>query len=368
MTTIFDPLQLGELTLPNRILMAPLTRSRATGRVPNALMARYYAQRAGAGAGLIFTEATSVTPMGVGYADTPGIWNDEQIRGWAEVTRAVHEAGGRIVLQLWHVGRISHPIFLDGQQPVGPGAIAAQGHVSSVRPKVPYPVPRALEIDELPGIVESYRQGAANAKAAGFDGVLVHGANGYLLDQFLQSSANRRSDAYGGSIENRARLLLEVSDAVIDVWGAGRVGVHFAPRGDGGVGGYVDHGMGDEDLRETFLYVARELKQRGVAYLSTREKEGPDSLAPAIKQAFGGPLIANEAFTRDSADAWLAQGKADAVMWGNLFIANPDLPARLREDGPYNAVRREHLYEGGPVGYVDYPTLAEAGAGVEIAG
>ncbi|MEX3628565.1 MAG: alkene reductase [Burkholderia sp.] len=366
MTTLFDPLQLGELTLPNRILMAPLTRSRASGRVPNALMARYYAQRASAG--LIFTEATSVTPMGVGYADTPGIWNDEQIRDWAEVTRAVHQAGGRIVLQLWHVGRISHPSFLDGQQPVGPSAIAAQGHVSRVRPKVPYPVPRALELDELPGIVESYRQGAANAKAAGFDGVLVHGANGYLLDQFLQSSANQRGDAYGGSIENRARLLLEVTDAVIGVWGAGRVGVHFAPRGDGGVGGYVDHGMGDEDLRETFLHVARELRQRGMAYLSTREKDGPDSLAPQIKQAFGGPLIANEAFTRDSADAWLAQGKADAVMWGNLFIANPDLPARLREDGPYNAVRREHLYDGGPVGYVDYPTLAEAGAGVEIAG
>ena len=221
MTTIFDPIKLGDLELPNRIIMAPLTRCRASeGRVPNALMAEYYVQRASAG--LILSEATSVTPMGVGYPDTPGIWADDQVRGWTNITRAVHAAGGRIALQLWHVGRISHPMYLNGETPVAPSAIAAKGHVSLVRPKVDFPTPRALETAEIADIVEAYRTGAENAKAAGFDGVEIHGANGYLLDQFLQSSTNKRTDQYGGSIENRARLLLEVTDAAIEVWGAGR--------------------------------------------------------------------------------------------------------------------------------------------------
>ena len=217
MTTLFDPVQLGELSLPNRIIMSPLTRCRASeGRVPNALMTEYYSQRATAG--LIISEATSVTPMGVGYPDTPGIWSDEQVEGWKPVTDAVHKAGGRMVLQLWHVGRISDPLYLNGEQPVAPSAIAAKGHVSLVRPQKAYEVPRALERDEIPGIIEGYRKGAENAKKAGFDGVEVHGANGYLLDQFLQSSTNLRTDDYGGSIENRARLLLEVTDAAISVW------------------------------------------------------------------------------------------------------------------------------------------------------
>ena len=218
MTTLFDPIQMGELSLPNRIIMAPLTRCRASeGRVPNALMAEYYVQRASAG--LIISEATSVTPMGVGYPDTPGIWSDAQVEGWKLVTNAVHQAGGRIVLQLWHVGRISDPVYLNGELPVAPSAIAAEGHVSLVRPMKGFEVPRALELDEIPAIVAAYRKGAENAKKAGFDGVEIHGANGYLLDQFLQSSTNLRTDVYGGSIENRARLMLEVTDAVIAVWG-----------------------------------------------------------------------------------------------------------------------------------------------------
>jgi 2,4-dienoyl-CoA reductase-like NADH-dependent reductase (Old Yellow Enzyme family) len=295
--------------------------------VPNELMARYYAERASAG--LIISEATSVTPQGVGYADTPGIWSDEQVEGWKRVTQAVHAAGGRIVLQLWHVGRISDPMFLDGDLPVAPSAIAAGGHVSLVRPERPFVTPRALELDEIPGIVAAYRKGAENAKKAGFDGVEIHGANGYLLDQFLQDSTNRRTDAYGGPIENRARLLLEVVDAAIDVWGAGRVGVHLAPRGDA-------HTMGDSDPAATFGYVARELGRRKIAFIFTRESSTGDQLSPRLKEAFGGPLIANEQFTPDSARQALADGSADAIAWGKLFIANPDLPRRLELGAPLN--------------------------------
>ncbi|MBJ9976829.1 alkene reductase [Pseudomonas sp. S75] len=349
MTTLFDPITLGDLTLPNRIIMAPLTRCRADeGRVPNALMAEYYVQRASAG--LILSEATSVTPMGVGYPDTPGIWSTEQVRGWLNVTQAVHAAGGRIFLQLWHVGRISHPSYLEGELPVAPSAIKPAGHVSLVRPLSDYPTPRALDIEEIADVVDAYRVGAENAKAAGFDGVEIHGANGYLLDQFLQSSTNQRTDAYGGSLENRARLLLEVTDAVVEVWGAGRVGVHLAPRADA-------HDMGDANRGETFTYVARELGRRGIAFLCAREKEADDSLGPQIKQAFGGPYIANERFTKASANAALAAGTADAVAFGVPFIANPDLPARLAADAPLNEAHPETFYGKGPVGYIDYPRL-----------
>ncbi len=349
MTTIFDPIKLGDLELPNRIIMAPLTRCRADeGRVPNALMAEYYVQRASAG--LILSEATSVTPLGVGYPDTPGIWSDEQVRGWTNITKAVHAAGGRISLQLWHVGRISHSIYLNGEEPVAPSAIAAKGHVSLVRPKADYPVPRALETAEIADIVDAYRTGAENAKAAGFDGVEVHGANGYLLDQFLQSSTNHRTDQYGGSVENRARLMLEVTDAVIEVWGAGRVGMHLSPRAD-------LHDMGDENLAETFGYVASELGKRGIAFICSREAQGPDSLGPQLKAAFGGPYIVNERFTTESANAWISEGKADAVAFGVPFIANPDLPARLKAGAPLNDAHPETFYSKGPVGYIDYPTL-----------
>jgi 2,4-dienoyl-CoA reductase-like NADH-dependent reductase (Old Yellow Enzyme family) len=352
MPTLFDPLVVGDLTLPNRIIMAPLTRQRAgQGRVPNALMARYYAERASAG--LILTEATSVTPQGVGYADTPGIWSDEQVAGWKGVTEAVHAAGGRIFLQLWHVGRISDPMFLNGELPVAPSAIAAGGHVSLVRPVRPYVTPRALELDEIREIVAAFRKGAENAKAAGFDGVEVHGANGYLLDQFLQDSTNKRTDAYGGSIENRARLMLEVVDECIAVWGPKRVGVHLAPRCD-------VHTMGDSDPAATFGYVARQLGQRAIAFICARESLGDDRLGPDLKAAFGGVYIANEKFTKDTAQQALDAGDADAVAWGQLFIANPDLPARFAIDAPLNRPNPETYYGTGPVGYVDYPALNAA--------
>lgn len=353
MPSLFDPLTMGELALPNRIVMAPLTRCRASaGRVPNKMMAEYYVQRASAG--IIFSEATSVTPMGVGYPDTPGIWSKEQVEGWKQVTRAVHDAGGRMLLQLWHVGRISHPIYLDGAQPVAPSAIAAQGHVSLLRPKEPFPEPRALALAEIPGIIESYRKGAQNALEAGFDAVELHGANGYLLDQFLQDGTNKRTDAYGGPIENRARLMLEVTDAVISVWGAGRVGMHLAPRGDA-------HSMGDSDRLATFSHVARELGKRKIAFLCAREHAGEGRIGPQLKKAFGGVYIANEAFTLETAERALAAGEADAVAFGKSFIANPDLPERFRRHAPLNTPQPETFYGKGPQGYTDYPFLeAEA--------
>jgi 2,4-dienoyl-CoA reductase-like NADH-dependent reductase (Old Yellow Enzyme family) len=350
MTTLFEPIRIGDLELPNRIFMAPLTRSRAVGegRVPNALMAQYYEQRASAG--LILSEATAVTPQGVGYSNTPGIWSPEQVAGWKQVTERVHAAGGRIFLQLWHVGRISDPIFLNGDLPVAPSAIAAQGHVSLVRPKREYVTPRALDLDEIPGIVAAYRRGAENAKAAGFDGVEIHGANGYLLDQFLQDGSNKRTDAYGGSIANRARLMLEVTDACIEVWGPQRVGMHLAPRGD-------SHSMGDSDPAATFGYVARELGKRGIAFICAREALGPDRLGPQLKKVFGGPYIANEQMTKESAQALLASGEADAVAFGKLFIANPDLPKRFCLDAPLNDPDPNTFYHPTAEGYTDYPAL-----------
>ncbi|OON63347.1 alkene reductase [Massilia sp. KIM] len=350
MTTMFDPIKVGALELPNRIVMAPLTRSRAIGpgRVPNALMAEYYVQRASAG--LILSEATAVTPMGVGYADTPGIWSDEQVAGWKIVTDAVHKAGGRIMLQLWHVGRISDPVFLDGAAPVAPSAIRPAGHVSLVRPKREYATPRALETAEIADIVAAYRKGAENAKKAGFDGVEVHGANGYLLDQFLQDKTNQRTDQYGGSVENRARLMLEVTDACIEVWGADRVGMHLAPRRD-------SHDMGDSNPAETFGYVARELGKRKIAFICAREAIGEDSLRPLLKKEFGGVYIANEKLTRESAEQLISSGEADAVAFGVWFIANPDLPKRLKENAPLNTPRPELFYHAGAEGYTDYPAL-----------
>ncbi|WP_395753012.1 alkene reductase [Prosthecobacter sp.] len=349
MPTLFDSLQLGPLQLPNRIFLAPLTRARAgQQRVPNALMAEYYRQRASAG--LILTEATSVTPMGVGYANTPGIWSQEQVAGWQLVTQAVHEAGGHIFLQLWHVGRISDPMFLDGALPVAPSAIAAAGHVSLVRPEKPFVKPRALELSEIPGIIEAFRKGAENAKLAGFDGVEIHGANGYLLDQFLQSKTNHRTDEYGGSVENRARLMLEVADAVISIWGADRVGMHLAPRGDA-------HDMGDANPLETFSHVARELGRRKIAFIAAREHQAPDSIGPALKKAFGGVYVANEKFTLESGNAILAAGDADAVAFGVPFLANPDLPKRFAQNAALNAPDPSTFYADGAKGYTDYPAL-----------
>ena len=357
MTSLFDPIRLGDLDLPNRVIMAPLTRTRATpdGRVPTPLMAEQYAQRASAG--LIVAEATSVEAMGVGYPRTPGVWSKEQTEGWKQVTRAVHDAGGRISLQLWHVGRISDPELLGGAAPVSASAIAAAGFVSLARPKRAYPVPRALGLEEIPAIVEAFRRGAENAQAAGFDGVEIHGANGYLLDQFLQDGANRREDAYGGPIENRARLHLEVADACISVWGADRVGMHLAPRGD-------SHDMGDSDPAATFGYLARELGRRKLAFLFLREHVGPDRLAPALKKAFGGPVIGNEQYTLEQSVADLEAGTVDAVGFGRMFIANPDLPARLKAGAPLNELNPATLYDPGPEGYTDYPTMEQAGVRV----
>jgi len=350
MPSLFDSLTVGDLHLPNRIIMSPLTRSRAGAeRLPNALMAEYYAQRASAG--LIISEATSVTPMGVGYADTPGVWSAEQVEGWRLTTGAVHAAGGRMLLQLWHVGRISDPSFLGGALPVAPSAIAPDGMVRLVRPQRPYVTPRALESAELPGVVEAFRRGAENAREAGFDGVEIHGANGYLLDQFLQDRSNRRTDEYGGSIENRARLMLEVADAVISVWGARRVGMHLAPRGD-------VQSMGDSNPLATFGYVARELGKRRIAFICARESVGPNRIGPQLKAAFGGVYIANEKFSRETAEEVIARGEADAVAFGTPFLANPDLPRRFALKAPLNEPHPESFYSPGPKGYIDYPALA----------
>ena len=350
MSKLFTPLHVGDLELPNRVVLAPLTRCRSSpGRVPNALMRDYYVQRASAG--LMLTEATAVTPMGVGYPNTPGIWSEAQLEGWKAITAAVHAARGRIFLQLWHVGRISHPFYLDGATPVAPSAIAAAGHVRLLDKTTQYPVPRAIELEEIPGIVEAYRRGAENAKAAGFDGVELHGANGYLPDQFLQDGSNKRTDAYGGSIENRARFMLEVTDAILSVWRPGRVGVHLAPRSD-------THSVSESNPRETFGYVAREFGKRKLAFICTRERLGDDRLSPYLKECFGGALIANEGFTLETANAELERGTADAVAFGKTFISNPDLPKRLQKGAPLNAYNTATFYGGNEVGYTDYPALA----------
>ncbi|MBX3387445.1 MAG: alkene reductase [Phycisphaeraceae bacterium] len=367
--SLLAPLTLGDLRLSNRVVMAPLTRCRADdpagARVPNAMMAEYYAQRSSAG--MILSEATSIDPMGVGYPNTPGVWSEEQVAGWERVTGAVHERGGLILLQLWHVGRISDPVYLNGALPVAPSAVAAEGHVSHISPKKAFVTPRALEREEIPGVVASYRRAAENAERAGFDGVEIHGANGYLLDQFLQTSSNRREDEYGGPVENRARLMLEVTDACVGVWGAGRVGMHLAPRGD-------SHGVGDERPVETFGYVARELGKRGIAFICAREGLEPAGtrIGPELRRAFLGAhpdaaragYIANERFTPGSAQRVIAAGEADAVAFGRLFIANPDLPARIERaartgEEVLNTPNAETFYTAGPVGYVDYPSLAE---------
>ena len=350
MSLLHEPLKVGALTLPNRIIMAPLTRCRAgAGRVPTGLMVEYYTQRASAG--LILSEATSVDPMGVGYPDTPGIWSDEQVGAWTKITKSVHAAGGRMFLQLWHVGRVSDPSLLNGALPVAPSAIAATGHVSHLRPIKPYVTPRALALAEIPRIVAAYRLGAVNALRAGFDGVEVHGANGYLLDQFLQDGTNHRTDEYGGSIVNRARLALEVTDAAISVWGADRVGYHLAPRGG-------SNGIGDSNPAATFGYLAAELGRRKIGFLCARESLDTPRLGPELKRAFGGVYIVNDGFTAASSQVVMAAGEADAVAWGKLFIANPDLPRRLWLKAPLNAPDADTFYGGTERGYTDYPTLA----------
>jgi len=347
---LLDPIQIGDLSLPNRVIMAPLTRLRGTpDHIPTHLMVDYYTQRASAG--LIISEGTPVVPQGVGYADVPGIWSPQQVEAWKPVTSSVHNAGGRIFAQLWHVGRISDPRFLEGQLPVAPSAIKPAGHVSLVRPMAEYVTPRELQTSEIPGIVEGFRKGAENAKLAGFDGVEIHGANGYLIDQFLQDGSNHRTDEYGGSIENRARLMLEVADAAIYVWGAKRVGMHLAPRGD-------SQDMHDSNPAATFGYVARELGKRGLAFLLAREYFGPDRLGPQLKKQFGGVYIVNEKYTLAQAEQVIQDGEADAVAFGQLFIANPDLPARFASKTPLTAPDPSTYFSPGPHGYTDYAKLS----------
>ncbi|MDQ9021038.1 alkene reductase [Acinetobacter sichuanensis] len=351
MAELNSPLILGDLHLKNRVIMAPLTRSRATiDRVPTAMMAEYYAQRASAG--LIISEATVISEQANGYLNTPGLFTDAQVEGWKLTTQAVHDKGGLIVAQLWHVGRVSHPDLLGGETPVSASAVQQAGQVSLLRPKRDYVVPRALAISEIKTIVEQYKQAAIRAKDAGFDGVELHAANGYLIDQFLQSKTNQRDDEYGGSVENRARLLLEVTDALIEVWGAGRVGVHLAPRGD-------EHDMGDADPRETFGYALEELGKRKIAFFFTREHIDEDSISGYLKQRSGGvPYIANMKLSRADAIELLASGKADAVSFGKAYIANPDLYERLLQDAPLNELVFENMIGSQTAeGYIDYPAL-----------
>ncbi|BBH53744.1 alkene reductase [Fluviispira sanaruensis] len=364
MSTLFEPIKMGDLSLNNRIILAPLTRCRANyQRVPNDLMKKYYCQRASFG--MIITEATSVDPLGVGYPRTPGIWSEDQVKAWRNITDAVHEKGGTIVIQLWHVGRISDPYYI-GQAPIGPSAIGANLKISLIRPEKKFDTPRAVTIEEIKQLVEIYRNAAKNAKRAGFDGVELHGANGYLLDQFLQSKSNIRRDQYGGSIENRAKFPLEVVDAVIDVWGAGRVGYHIAPRCDA-------HDMGDENPLATFSYLVSQLSKRNIAFICAREYEAKDSLAPNLKSLFSGKFILNEGFTKESGENAIQNGHADAIAFGKISIPNPDLlqkfkmGEKLKQPNPkqfYNehkylfdlaeSLPKEGYYEADKMGYTEY--------------
>lgn len=348
MQRLLQPLEIGSLSLKNRVVMAPLTRCRAVGedRIPNALMREYYGQRASAG--LILTEATAISPIGAGYNHTPGIWTEGHIAGWRTITDEVHRHGGLIFLQLWHAGRMSDPTFLNGTTPVAPSAIAPEGHVKRLEPKRLFSVPRPLELGEVKSTIKDFRTAAENAKRAGFDGVELHGANGYLPDQFLQDSTNRRTDEYGGSLKNRARFMLEVTDELCDVWGPDRVGVHLSPRCD-------NHSMGDSDPAETFSYVARELGRRKIAFICSREYRSSDWLAPRLKKEFGGIYILNEKFTPESAEEALNSGEGDAVAFGRQFISNPDLPERIAHGFPLAEPDLSTFYTHEAAGYVDYP-------------
>ncbi|MGB3613197.1 MAG: alkene reductase [Elainellaceae cyanobacterium] len=358
--TLFSSAQLGPLTLNNRMVMAPMTRLRATNGLPQPIMATYYAQRASAG--LIISECTMVSPMSNGYMGCPGIYTAEQMDAWKPIVEAVHEAGSKIFLQLWHCGRVSHPSLLGGALPVAPSAIAAQGTLHTPDGKVKLETPRTLNIEEIPGIVEAFRQGAENAKASGFDGVELHGAFGYLIDQFLQDGANQRTDAYGGSVANRARFLLEVVDAVAEVWGANRVGIKLSPSN-------TFYGMDDSDPKATFTYVLEALSPKGLAYVHLMEPNEKDLeqdiislVVPTFRSSYGGTIIANGGFDHQSGDRILADGSAELVSFGRLFLANPDLPQRFEQDEPLNEPDPKTFYGDGKEGYTDYPFLEDNAA------
>lgn len=357
---LFTPLTMGEIALENRVVMAPLTRSRAAqpGDIPHAINVEYYRQRASAG--LIISEATQISPQGKGYAFTPGIHSAEQIAGWQQVTDAVHQEGGKIVLQLWHVGRVSHrEVQADGGLPVAPSAIAPEGQAFTEKGLLDFEVPRALEGDELPGIVEQFRQAAINAKQAGFDGVEVHAANGYLLDQFLRDGSNKRDDNYGGSIENRARLTLEAVAAVVEVWGKGRVGVRISPTG-------TFNSMSDSDPQALFNYLVEQLSPMGLSYLHVVERfAGADADGfdfAALRARFDGAYMANGAYGAASAEQSLQQSASDVISFGMPFIANPDLPARFKHQYPLAEADQNTLYGGAEAGYTDYPSYQPSAA------
>jgi len=356
---LLSPVEVGPYELGNRIVMAPMTRNRAgAGGAPTPLNATYYAQRASAG--LIITEGAQVSPQGVGYPDTPGIHTPEQVAGWRLVTDAVHARGGRIFLQLWHVGRASHPSFQPGGAlPVAPSAVAPEGEVMTAEGPRPFVTPRALETDEVAEVVGQFRAGAENALRAGFDGVEIHGANGYLVDQFLQDGTNRRGDRYGGPPENRARFLLEVTEAVIGVWGAGRVGVRLSPAS-------TFNGMSDTDPARTFGYAAWELDRFDLAYLHVVEPRDPKlylvggeptSATGHLRAAFTGTLVTAQNYTFERGNEALARGDADLVAFGRPFLANPDLPRRFALGAPLNEPDHATFYGGGARGYTDYPAL-----------
>ncbi|ARS27971.1 alkene reductase [Sphingomonas sp. KC8] len=358
MASLFDPIHLGAIEAPNRILMAPLTRARATrDHVPTPIMAEYYAQRASAG--LILSEATGISQEGTGWPYAPGLWNDAQVAAWKPVTEAVHKAGGRIFAQLWHMGRIVHPSFIGGQAPVSASATTAPGNAHTYEGKQPFVAARPLRLDEIPRLIEDYAHAARNAIAAGFDGVQLHAANGYLIDQFLRDNSNHRDDAYGGSIANRIRLLTEVTGKLVEIVGADRTAVRLSPNGD-------SQGVDDSDQDALFTAAAKALDGFGLAFLELREP-GPGgtfgasdrpAVAPAIRQVFSGPLVLNSDYGHDTAQAVLDSGAADAVSFGRTFLANPDLPYRLANGLPLQQDDPRTWYSQGHEGYIDYPTAA----------
>jgi N-ethylmaleimide reductase len=359
MTSLFDPIKLGAIDAPNRILMAPLTRGRATrSHVPTPLMGEYYSQRSSAG--LIISEATGISRQGLGWPNAPGLWSEEQALGWGAIVRAVHHAGGRIVAQLWHMGRLVHPDYLGGAQPVSASATTAPGQARTEDGPKPYAESRALEPHEIGQIIEDYKRAAKHAIAAGFDGVQLHAANGYLIDQFLRDGTNRRADGYGGSVENRIRLLIEVTQALIGVAGADRTSVRLSPNDD-------PQGCADSASESLFTNVAEALSVLRIAFLEMRASR-PEStfrpatrqLVPAIRRAFKGVLILNSDYSFDDASQAVRSGSADAIAFGRAFLANPDLPARFAERAALNAPNANTFYTPGPPGYTDYPALARS--------
>lgn len=355
--TLFSEKTLGDINLPHRIIMAPLTRCRSTqpGDIPNDLNAEYYKQRSSAA--LIITEATQISPQGKGYAFTPGIYSSEQIQGWKKITDTVHSQNSHIFMQLWHVGRVSHSVLqADNSLPVAPSAIAVEGQAFTEQGMLDFEVPHALESNEIPRIVEQYKQAAINAKQAGFDGVEIHAANGYLLDQFLKDGTNKRSDSYGGSVENRTRLVLDVVQVVIDVWGGSRVGIRISPTG-------TFNSMSETNPQALYNYLIGKLNQFNLSYLHVVERFGNDDSEDfdfyALRLIFNGSYIANGSYTGQLAEQSLDNNQSDFIAFGTPFIANPDLPKRIKQGAPLNPADPDTFYGGDSKGYTDYPNLVD---------